>query len=65
MDERELFDVNDVVFDIKQNTRKGLLILIAHSDAHWTLMRYYLAFKLYVCKLEQEMGIMEEPPDEQ
>lgn len=61
----ELFDISNVKFDLKQNTSKGLLVLIAQSEDHWNLMRYYLALRSYVLKLEAEMGIMPEPPDEQ
>lgn len=60
-----LFDVSDVKFELKQNVRKHLFTLIASSEDHWNLMRFYLALRAYVVKLEQEMGIMAEPPDEQ
>ncbi len=65
IDERALFDVSGVTFELKQNVRKKTFTLIAIGQEDWNLMRYYLSLAAYLSKMENEFGIMPEPPDEQ
>lgn len=59
--ESDLFDISDVVFDIPPTRNKCKIYLVAKSDTPFTLMKYYLALKSYVEKIEAEMNIFEEP----
>jgi hypothetical protein len=56
----ELFNISDIRWDVK-NYRKGCEVhLIAKSDSNINLMRYYLALKFYIEKMEHEIGIVTE-----
>jgi hypothetical protein len=63
----ELFDISGVKFDMKQNTRRRTICLILEGpeDSDWNLFRFYLALDWYVRKMEDEIGVMNEPLDEQ
>jgi hypothetical protein len=56
----EHFNISDIRWDVKNFRRGKEVHLIARSDSNINLMRYYLALKNYIEKMEHEIGIMEE-----
>lgn len=62
--ESDLFDVSDVTWDVKQTKNKCKIYLIAESDTPFNLMKFYLALKEYTFRIESELGVMSEAPEE-
>ncbi len=62
--ESELFDCSDVTWDVKNTRNKCKIYLIAESDTPFNLMKFYLALKEYTFRIENEIGVMPEAPDE-
>lgn len=62
--ECELFDISDVSWNTKSTKDMKKIYLIAEAeDLPFNLMKYYLALKAYVFKMEAEIGVFEESPD--
>jgi hypothetical protein len=56
----ELFNTSDLDWDIR-TFRKGKEIhLVCKSPEHINLMRYYLGLRLYIERMELEIGVMAE-----
>jgi hypothetical protein len=66
-EERALFSIEGVKFDLKQNTRDKTIAIIFHApeDWEWTLFRLYLSICEYKAKMEGEIGIEPEIANEQ
>lgn len=62
--ENELFDTSDVSWNVKQTKDKRKVYLIAESETPFNLMKMYLALKEYTFRIETEIGIMNEEPEE-
>ncbi len=60
----EMYNTDDVTFSMKDGRRRNEVILIAKSDSDLNLVKYYLALKAFIEKIEVEMDIMGEAPDE-
>ena len=60
--ESDLYDISDVVFEIKQKRRREIA-LIATSETDFNLMKYYLALKNYIEQIEHEIGVMDSAPE--
>lgn len=61
----ELFNTEDVVFDVKPGRRRNEITLVARcsSKRDFNLIRYYLALKGFVEKIERELDLLEGAPD--
>lgn len=59
--ESDLFDISNVKFDTKRTKDMRKIYLIAEdTEIPFNLMKYYLALKSYIFKIEQEIGIMDD-----
>ncbi len=58
--DEELFNIDDVVFDIKQTKDKCKIYVIASSKTPFNLMKAFLAMEAYVDAVRTEIGIMAE-----
>ncbi len=63
----EMYDISEVEFDMPQNKKRSQITLIAsdRSGADFNLVKYYLALKEFVEKIERELDIMESSGEEQ
>lgn len=55
--EHEMYDASDVKFEVR-NRGRNQIVLIAKSETDFNLLKYYLALKDYVDKIETELNIM-------
>ncbi len=55
----ELFDTSDVTFTIKDGRSRNEVTLIARCDTTLNLVKYTLALREFLEKIELELGIME------
>jgi hypothetical protein len=65
LSEFELFDTSDITFDVQRTKGMCKLYVAMKSETPINLMRFYLALKEYLFQIEQEIGVMEEPPEMQ
>jgi hypothetical protein len=56
----ELCDISDVRFSMQPNKNRCRVVLVAESDTDFNLMKFYLALKAYVERIESEIGVMTE-----
>lgn len=59
--DHELFDTKDVHIDFSKSKNINEITLVLTADAPFNLMKFYLALKDYVQKMEDEMGVLESP----
>lgn len=55
----ELYDTSDVEFGIHQKSRKEIFLRVK-SNSDFNLIRFYLALRDYVDKIEAELNVMPE-----
>lgn len=60
--EHDISDINITALRNKGLTRIDI-VLKSDSGQSIDIMRWYLSLKAYVFKIEQELGVMEEPPE--
>jgi hypothetical protein len=56
--EADMYDTSDVVFSIKENKRRTEVTLVATSKTNFNLLKYCLALRDFVDKVERELNIM-------
>lgn len=56
----ELYNIEDIVFTMKDSKRRTEVTLVAKGERDINLIRYYLALKDLVEKIERELGVMTE-----
>lgn len=62
--ESDLFDISDVKWETKRTKdRKKIYLIATAEDVPFNLLKLYLSLKAYIFQMEQEIGIMEEPPE--
>lgn len=59
-----LYDSSDVTFEMKQPHRREIRLIAKASVADFNLVKYYLALKAFVEKIEKELDIMEQADGE-
>lgn len=64
-DDLELFDISDIKWDMFTSKNRKKVSLTGESEKDFNLLRIYLWLCATKEKIEQEMGIMEEPPEAQ
>lgn len=55
----ELYDTSDVKVDLKNRSRREIALVFKASTADFNLIKFYLALRDYVDKIERELNIME------
>lgn len=55
----EMFDTSDVVFEMPYRKKRNEVYLVAKSNSDFNLVKYYLALKDFVQKIEDDLNIME------
>lgn len=56
----ELYDTTDVVFEMPHSRKRNVVTLVAKSHTDFNLVKYCLALKEFVEKIERELNIMAE-----
>jgi hypothetical protein len=56
----EMYDTSDVKFSIKDGRRRNEVTLVAKAETDFNLVKFYLALKEFVEKIERELNIMDE-----
>lgn len=60
----EMYNTEDVVFSMRDGRKRNEVVLTAKSKSDFNLVRYYLALRFFVEKIERELDIIGEAPDE-
>ena len=58
------YDISDVDFEMKQPNRREIRLIAKASTSDFNLVKYYLALKSFVEKIEKDLDIMEEADGE-
>ncbi len=56
----ELYDTSDVSWEMRQPRGRKEIWLFAKAPSGFNLIKFYLALKEYVEKIEQEIGVLED-----
>lgn len=65
LNDYEIFDTSDIKIDVQRTKGMCKLYVVMKSETPINLMRFYLALKEYLFQMEQEIGVMDEPPEMQ
>ncbi len=55
----DLYDTSDVKFDFKDKRSRREVHLIARSDSDLNLLKYALSLRLFLERIENELGFMD------
>lgn len=60
----DLFDCNDVTWEVVESKRNDRVTIVLKSEGNFNLMKTYLALKMITEKIELELNIMDETDGE-
>lgn len=59
----DMYDTSDVEIVIQDGKRRNEVVLVATSKSDFNLVKFYLALKAYVEKIEWELNVLEGSPE--